>query len=144
MVTVAGAAYAAGEAFYTFALKKRKRKKSLSQIAKNQTPENPLVTGGDKRQEWATSTIVMSLVTLVLLVLLLYVYGLKYAGYIISGVLLLIVLTSMLSLDRRPPLWAIVIFSVVVTLCTYYFFEKAVHVLLPSGVWMKPLLRALR
>ena len=52
VVTVACAAYAAGEAFYTFALKKRKRKKSLSQIAKNQTPENPLVTGGDKRQEW--------------------------------------------------------------------------------------------
>ena len=80
----------------------------------------------------------------ILLVLLLYVYGLKYVGYLISGFLLLTVLTSMLSLDHRPPLWAVMLFSAVVTVCTYLFFEKAVHVLLPTGTWIKPLLRALR
>ena len=50
----------------------------------------------------------------------------------------------MLSLDHRPPLWAVMLFSAVVTACTSLFFEKAVHVLLPSGTWIKPLLRALR
>ena len=53
-------------------------------------------------------------------------------------------LVLMLGLDRRPPLWKAMLFSAVVTLSTYLFFENAVHVLLPSGVWMKPLLRALR
>ena len=81
---------------------------------------------------------------LILLVLLLYVYGMKYAGYLVSGFLLLTALTMMLGLDRRPPLWKAMLFSAVVTLATYFFFEKAVHVLLPAGKWMKPLLRALR
>ena len=68
----------------------------------------------------------------------------KYVGYLISGFLLLTVLTSMLSLDHRPPLWAVMLFSAVVTVCTYLFFEEAVHVLLPTGTWIKPLLRTLR
>ncbi|MBQ8091578.1 MAG: tripartite tricarboxylate transporter TctB family protein [Pyramidobacter sp.] len=80
----------------------------------------------------------------ILLVLLLYVYGLKYIGYLASGFLLMTALVLMLGLDRRPPLWKAMVFSAVVTLSTYLFFENAVHVLLPSGVWMKPLLRALR
>ena len=81
---------------------------------------------------------------LILLVLLHYVYGMKYAGYLVSGFLLLTALTMMLGLDRRPPLWKAMLFSAVVTLATYFFFEKAVHVLLPTGKWIKPLLRALR
>ena len=85
-----------------------------------------------------------SRMVVVLLVLVLYVYGLKYIGYLASGFLLVTALTMMLGLDRRPPLWKAMLFSTVVTLATYFFFEKAVHVLLPTGTWMKPLLRALR
>lgn len=79
----------------------------------------------------------------ILIVLLLYVYGLKYIGYLASGFLLVTVLTLMLGLDRRPPLWKAMLFSAAVTLFTYFFFEKTVHILLPAGRWMKPLLRAL-
>ena len=48
----AGAAALAGEAFYNFALKKKKKRKPLGKIAKNQTPDKPLQEQGDKRQEW--------------------------------------------------------------------------------------------
>lgn len=48
----AGSVVAVGEIFYSIALKKKKKRKPLSQRAKNQTPDEPLQTLGDKRQEW--------------------------------------------------------------------------------------------
>ncbi|MBE6017706.1 MAG: alpha/beta hydrolase [Lachnospiraceae bacterium] len=48
----AGAAVAAGEVFYNFALKKKKKRKALGQLAKNQTSDQPLQAQGDMRLEW--------------------------------------------------------------------------------------------
>lgn len=73
-----------------------------------------------------------------------YILGLKYLGYIISTIAFAAVLLKMLSAEKGLAWWKILIFAVVMTLFSYFCFEKLIKVLLPQGKWTRMLIRALR
>ena len=73
-----------------------------------------------------------------------YILGLKYLGYIISTIAFAAVLLKMLSSEQKLAWWKILIFAVVVTLFSYFCFEKLIKVILPQGKWTRMVIRALR
>ena len=82
---------------------------------------------------------------LILALFIVYILGLKYMGYIFSTIVFAFVLLKMLSSDAEKVVWwKIAIFAVVITLFSYFCFEKLIKVILPQGKWMKALIRALR
>lgn len=73
-----------------------------------------------------------------------YVYGMKYIGFIISSFLILLGLPYMLSENKKMEFWKVTVFSASITAITYMVFVYLIDVLLPTGIWIKALLRALR
>ena len=84
-------------------------------------------------------------VLLMFAVLVAYLLGMKYIGYIISTFAFAAVVLRMLSSDaEKLPRWKILLFAALMTLFSYVCFEKIINVMLPQGRWTKALLRALR
>lgn len=82
---------------------------------------------------------------LILAVFIAYLVSINYLGFIFSSIVLGTILPFMLATqDKRPSLWKVIIFSVVLTLITYFIFTKLINVFLPTGKLIKMLLRALR
>ena len=50
----------------------------------------------------------------------------------------------MLSSEQKLAWWKILIFAVVMTLFSYFCFEKLIKVILPQGKWTRMVIRALR
>ena len=73
-----------------------------------------------------------------------YILGLNYLGYIISTIAFAAVLLKMLSAEQKLAWWKILIFAVVMTLFSYFCFEKLIKVILPQGKWTRMVIRALR
>lgn len=73
-----------------------------------------------------------------------YILGLNYLGYIISTIAFAAVLLKMLSAEQKLAWWKILTFAVVMTLFSYFCFEKLIKVLLPQGKWTRMVIRALR
>lgn len=84
-------------------------------------------------------------VLVILVLFVVYIFALKYVGYLLSTFVFAAVLLKMLSSDTvELEWWKILLFALLMTLFSYLCFEKIIKVMLPQGKWMKALLRALR
>ena len=66
-------------------------------------------------------------------VLILYVLGLKYLGYLISTPVLLYAITSMFAKGKHVRLWAKILYSVLFTLFVYFVYVQLFNLALPRG-----------
>ena len=73
-------------------------------------------------------------VALTFAVLILYVLGLKYLGYLISTPLLLYAVTSMFAKGKNVRVWAKILYSVLFTLLVYLVYVQLFNLALPRGM----------
>lgn len=79
----------------------------------------------------------------IFLVMVAYIAGLTYLGYIITTPIMLFGLTYMLADGKELVWWKVLLFAVVMTAAVYLAFTKLMNVMLPAGEWTRALLRAL-
>lgn len=84
-------------------------------------------------------------VLIIIGIMIAYIMGLTYLGYLISTAVLLCVLPYMLcDAEKKPKFIKVLIFSVVMTAITYVAFVYLMKVMLPTGKWTKVILKLLR
>ncbi len=83
-------------------------------------------------------------IILIVAILLAYCILIKYLGYIICSVSLLVVLAILLADERKLPKWQVIIFAVAIVAVVYIMFKFVLKISLPEGIWIKALRKALR
>lgn len=79
----------------------------------------------------------------IFLVMVAYVAGLTYLGFIIATPFMLFGLTYMLADGKKLVWWQVLLFALIMTAAVYFAFTKLMNVMLPAGEWTRALLRAL-
>ena len=70
------------------------------------------------------------------LLLILYLLGIKYLGFIISTLVVLFLLCGMFTFGKPLALWKRILYTVVVTAAIYYVFVEILSVMLPRGMFL--------
>jgi hypothetical protein len=79
----------------------------------------------------------------IFLVMVAYIAGLTYLGFIVTTPFMLSGLTYMLADGKKLVWWKVLLFAVIMTAAVYFAFTKLMNVILPVGEWTRALLRAL-
>ena len=82
-------------------------------------------------------------IAVILALLLIYTAGIKYIGFLLASIILTAIMTYMLADGIKLKWWTVALFSVISSSAIYLFFVYAVSVPLPTGVWIKALLKML-
>ena len=63
-----------------------------------------------------------------------YMLGLKYIGFLISTLVVLFLFCGMFTFGKSLALWKRIVYTVLVTGAVYYVFAEILHVMLPRGI----------
>jgi putative tricarboxylic transport membrane protein len=80
-------------------------------------------------------------ILLILAMLVIFVIGLQYFGFIISSLVILTAFTALFGRERKLPFWKSIVFAVIITSAIYIFYVTLFNLKLPTGSITKDILQ---